>query len=91
MSERRDIIGVIVEHALEPGDLADRMDGRAAELAHPLGDVVGDGEDLVGLLVEQQMVVAEMRPADMPVEILGLEIEREGVGQQGVERAGDVA
>ena len=36
------------------------------------------------------MIVAEMRPADVPVEILGLEIERENVGQQGVERAGDV-
>ena len=89
--ERIDIVGVVVGDALQPGDIADRMDRGAAHLAHALGDVVGDGEDLVGLLVEQQMVVAEMRPADMPVEILGLEIEREHVGEQRIEGAGDVA
>ncbi len=44
----------------------------------------------VGLLVEQQMVVAEMRAADVPVEILGLHIERKGVGQQAVERRGNL-
>ena len=43
-------------------------------------------ENRVGLLVEHQMIVAEMPAADMPVEILGLQIEREGVGQQRVER-----
>ena len=45
----------------------------------------------VGLLVEQQMVVAEVRPADVPVEILGLEIERKAVGQDAVQRLGNVA
>ena len=89
--ERIDEVGVVVGYALEPGDIADRMQRGAADLAHPLGDVVGDGEDLVGLLVEHQVVVAEMRPADMPMEILGLEIEREHIGEQRVERAGDIA
>ena len=55
----------------------------AADLADPLGHVVGVGQDVRGLLVEQQMVVAEMRPADVPVEILGLQIERVAVGQDG--------
>jgi hypothetical protein len=36
------------------------------------------------------MIIAEMRPADVPVEILGLEVEREAVRQDGIERAGDV-
>jgi len=31
-------------------------------LADPLGDVVGNGKDLVGLFVQQQMIVAEMGP-----------------------------
>ena len=57
----------------------------AADLADTLGDRVGDAEDLVGLLVEDQMVVAEMRAADVPVEVLGLEIEGEDVGKQQVE------
>ena len=82
---------VVVLEALLPGDVADRAQRRAADLARALGQLVGAGEDLRGLLVEQQVVVAEVRPADVPVEILGLEIEREGVGQQPVERLGDVA
>ena len=36
------------------------------------------------------MVVAEMRAAHMPVEVLGLYVERESIGQQRVERAGHV-
>ena len=36
----------------------------------------------VGLLVQHQVVVAEMRAADMPMEILGLEIERKA-GRRG--------
>ena len=69
--------------------MADRAQRGAADLAHPLGHRIGDGEDLLGLLVEQQMVVAEMRPADVPVEVLGLEIEREGVGEEPVQRRRD--
>ena len=37
------------------------------------------------LLVEQQMVIAEMRAADVPVEILGLQVERKRVGQDLIE------
>ena len=47
--------------ALVPGDVADRAQRDAADLAHALGELVGGGEDLLGLLVEQQMVVAEVR------------------------------
>jgi hypothetical protein len=70
MSERIDIVGIIVEHALQ------------------FGDLVGRAEDLGRLLVEQEMVVAEMRSADMPVEILRLEIERECICENRVERPG---
>src|ERR1700722_14728986 len=37
------------------------------------------------------MVVAEVRPADMPVEILGLEIKRKRRRQDGVELFGNLA
>ena len=37
------------------------------------------------------MVVAEVRPADVPVEILGLEIERKRRRQDGVELFGNLA
>ena len=68
---------VIVLDALQLGNLADRPQGDAADLAHAFGDIIGRGENLLGLLVEQQMIVAEMRAADVPVEILGLDVERE--------------
>src|SRR4029078_3163974 len=77
--------------ALEPRDIADRAQCRTADLAHSLRNVVGDGEDLLGLLVEHQMIVAEMRATDMPMEILRLEIKREDIGKQRIKRAADVA
>src|SRR5262249_47639434 len=89
--ERVNIVGVVVRDALEPRDLADRMQRQATDLAHPLGDLIGRSENLVRLLVEQQMIVAEMRAADMPMEILGLEIECKRVSKQRIERARDVA
>jgi hypothetical protein len=89
--ERIDIVGVVVGDALEPRDVTGRVQRRAANLAHPLGDLVGDGEDLIALLVEQEVIIAEMRSAHMPMEVLGLEIEREHVGEQRIERSGDVA
>ena len=63
----------------------------AAHLAHPLGDPVGHGEQLPALVIEQQVIVAKVRTRDVPVEVLGLEIEGEHVGEQAVERARDVA
>src|SRR5262249_20977026 len=51
---------------------------------------IGDRVDLVGLLIEKQMVIAEMRPADVPMKVLGLEIERKYVGQQSIQRPTDV-
>lgn len=83
---RRDVILVVVLDGLEFCDLADRFERGAADLADALGELVGGGEDLIGLLVEQQMIVAEMPAADVPVEILGLQIQRESIGQKHVER-----
>ena len=47
MSSGVTIVGVVVEHPLQALDVADRADGAAAQLAHPLGDDVGHGVDLV--------------------------------------------
>ena len=70
--------------------MSDRAQRRAADLAHALGDRVGNGEDLVRLLVEQQVVIAEMRPGNVPVEVLRLQVEREDVGEQHVQRGREV-
>ena len=60
------------------------------QLIRTLGQHVGHSENLVAMLVEQQMIVAEMRAADVPMEILGFQIEGKGIRHQRVERAGDV-
>ena len=44
---RRDIGGLVVEDALQLGDLPDRAQRGGAKLAHALGDVVDGGEDLL--------------------------------------------
>jgi hypothetical protein len=40
---------------------------------------------------EKEMIVAEMRSTDMPMEILGLEVKGKDIGKERIERAGDVA
>ena len=84
--QRRHVVRVVVEHALQASDLADRAERRAADLAHALGDIVGRGKYLLGLLVQQQVVVTEMRARHMPMKILRLEIQREDVREQKIER-----
>src|SRR5262245_47974989 len=71
--------------------MADRAQRGAADLADALGERVGGGEYLIAVLIEQQMVIAEVRPGNVPMKVLGLQIKREHVRQQPVERAGNVA
>jgi hypothetical protein len=52
----------VVSDALNPADVSDRFDSGAADLPHTLRDPIRHRENLFGLLIEQQMVVAEMRP-----------------------------
>ena len=52
---------------------------------------VGHREHLVGLLVEQQMVVAVVAAGDVPVEIFRLDVEREGVGYKRIDRFDDLS
>ena len=86
-----DVGGVVIENALMAPDFADRMQSDAADFADALGNVVGHFENLAGLLIEQQMIVAEMRPAHVPMKILSLEIQRVKIREQRVLGAGDVA
>ncbi|MNT35183.1 hypothetical protein D3C72_1712020 [compost metagenome] len=71
--------------------MADGADGRAADLARPFGNVVGHRKDLRALFVQQRVIITEMRTGNMPVEILGLDVEREDIRQQRGQRSGDVA
>jgi hypothetical protein len=64
--------------------------GRATWLAHALGDVVGHRKNLRGLIVEQEVVVAKVRPAYVPVKVLGLEVKSEYIRKQRIEGSADV-
>ena len=85
-----DEILVVIRDALQAGDVADGANGGAAELAHALGDRSVMAKNLRGLLVQQKVIVAEVRPAHVPVEVLGFHVEGEDIGQQCIEHAGQV-
>src|SRR5262249_15590345 len=61
-----------------------------ADLPHALRNRIGHRKDLFCLLVEQQVVVAEMRSAHVPVKVLGLDVEREHVRERAVQRRGEI-
>jgi hypothetical protein len=56
-----------------------------------LGNHIRGCEDLVSVLVEHEMVIAEMLPREMPMEVLGLDIEGEQICQQTGQGAGNVS
>src|ERR1700758_5022614 len=64
------------------GNVADRVKRACAELAGSFRDHIRHGEDLIAVLVEKKMVIAEMVSAHVPMKILGLQIEGEDIGQQ---------
>src|SRR5229473_7941112 len=84
---RRDKIRIVVQDALQAADVADRMQGRAADLANTFGDRVRSGEDLVSLLIEQKVIFAKMRTRHVPMKVLGFQIQSEHVGEQDIQRA----
>jgi hypothetical protein len=79
---RREGFFVIVFETLVPGNIADGTERCGAELAGTLGDVVGHGEDLIGVLVEQEMVIAKISAGHVPMEIFCFHVEGKRVGEQ---------
>jgi hypothetical protein len=70
--------------------MADGPDCRAADLAHTFSNIVRHCKNLIAVLVKQEMVVAKMRAAHVPVKVLGFHIKRECVCQQSIERSRNV-
>src|SRR5271170_5356422 len=87
---RRHVLLVVVLQPLMLRDVADGPESSSAEFACPLGDIVRHREDLSTLIIEQQMVIAEMRAAHVPVEILRLEVESEHVGEHLAQLGGNL-
>ena len=73
---------VVVLQTLVVGYVTDRSKRTSPEFACALGDVVRHAEDLLALFVEQKEIVPEMATGHVPVEVLGLQIKREDVGQE---------
>src|SRR5206468_3060519 len=73
--------------ALMSRDIADGTERRRPDFTGALGNRVRHGEDLVGVLVEQQVVIAKVPPADVPVKVLRLQIKREDVGKHSAQVA----
>ena len=88
--ERRHVFGVVVQNALQTRHMGDRAQRSPAQLSHAFRDKVRRRVELVGLLIEKQVIVAEVRSLDMPMEVLRLEIQREEIGKERIECAGDI-
>jgi hypothetical protein len=63
---------IVIVDGLQLTDMADTADGCAADATHALGHNVDGLENRIGMLVEQQVIVAEVRAGQVPVEVLGL-------------------
>jgi hypothetical protein len=74
-----DVFSIVIEHSLSTRDLSDRMQGEAPDLANAFRDDVGHGEELLGVFIEKQMIIAEVMPAHMPMKIFRFQIQREHV------------
>jgi len=71
-------------------EIADGPQSVASDLARRLCNIVRHSEDLLGLLVEKNVIVAEVASAHVPVEILRLNVECEHIGQQSTQRGSDL-
>src|ERR1700757_2358069 len=85
-----DKLGIVILQPLMFGNIGNRSQRSPADFASAFRDVVGHSENLFALLVQQEVIVTEMRPAHVPMEILRLNIEREYVGQQMAKGARDL-
>jgi hypothetical protein len=76
-------------------EFVQHIDGRNVVLvvildALQLGEDVDTGFQLLALFVEQEVIVAKMWSADVPMKVLGLDVERKRIGQQRIERGPDL-
>src|SRR6266567_6945331 len=63
------------------------MQCNTTNLSNSLGDWIGHREKLLSVLVEEQMIITEMRAAHVPVKILGFHVEREHIRENGIHSA----
>jgi hypothetical protein len=73
---------IVVLQALVLCDVANGVKRNGVGL-RAFGNIVRHGKDLVGaLIINQKMIIPEVTPRHVPVEILRLGIECESIGEQ---------
>jgi hypothetical protein len=82
----RDPFVVVVLEPLMLREIADGSDCSSADFWAPARRYRPSSPRVEYLLIEQQMVIAEMRATPVPVEFLRLDIESEDVGEQFVQQ-----
>src|SRR4029453_16626761 len=85
-----DVLCIVIEHALSAGDMPDRLECWSADFSNSLRDWISHREKLLSVLVEEQMVIAEVRTTHVPVEIFGFQVEREHVSENGIHCSCDI-
>src|ERR1700690_487884 len=69
--------------------MTDAANRRSTDATHALRQDIYYLENLVGLLIEEEMVVPKVGAGEVPVEILRFHVERESVRYQRIQRCGD--
>src|SRR5215470_8477177 len=75
------VFRIVVGDVFETSDVSNRTNRGSAQLANSFGDVIGHCEYLLGVFIKQQVIIAKMGTADMPVEILRLNVKSENICQ----------
>ena len=88
---RRDEICVIVDNSLKSRYMSDGADRGPAKLPSSFGEVISHGKELIAMVVQQKVVVTEMRAAHVPVRVLGLQLEGKDIRNECVETSTDLA
>jgi hypothetical protein len=88
--QRLNILGVIVQHALRASDAADGLQRGSADLANAFRNRVRHRIKLIRLFIQQQVIIAEVGTAHVPMEVLGLDVKREHIRQDAVHCRSDV-
>src|SRR5436190_20844621 len=81
---------MIIGHTLSARDMSDLSQGKSSDLSYSLRYWFSHREKLVVVFIQQQLVIAKVRTAHVPVKIFGFHIEREHVGQNSVHGPRDV-
>src|SRR3546814_12571531 len=83
---RRHIFSVVVLNGLTPRYVANRPKRRVAGLADSLSYEISLGQNLRGMIIQHQVIVAKMRPFNVPVKILVLQVSSVTHGQNPVKK-----